>query len=323
MRLSLCILAVFLGCSLLPAQELSRGSYNLRIEEPRDGESSLQMTLVGASGTVMYQLKREMPYDTPRPLVHLFADGSVMLVDAFAGVYERYGENGRMTDRIALNGRVSPNHERIGFLKGNDSMAVLFVSEPEKPESRLLIVDRLGSTIVNKPVSGSFASGMELSPDGTLIAVGTYNWNGPSLGHKTEFLNTQGAVISSLNHEFKGGAWGAGDSLFLVYGRNDAAIVDARTGIVRSAFDLGSNTVVHAALWDNGTPLVAVSPPPRFEMGAWIFSQLVVLNAADASTVYQSQSGSFKKLEFEKSDSGVFLRVDRQQIPLDPASKRN
>lgn len=309
--------------SALQAQELTRGSYNLTVNEMTGVESSVQLTLTGPLGTVLYQIKREMPYDTPLPQFHLFADGSVLLVDAFAGVYESYGENGRMTDRVPFDGRVRPNHERMSFLGGSDSLAILFVSEPEQSESRLLIIDERGSKRLDQPINGAFASGMKLSPGGTMIALGTYTWNGPSLNHRTEFLNTQGAVVSSLNHEFKGGAWGAGDTLFLVYGRKDAAIVDARTGNVRSVLDLGSNTVVHAVLWNNGTPLVAVSPPPRFEGGAWIFSRLAVLNAVDASTVYQSQSRPFRKLEFEKSDNGVFLRVDRQQIPLDPVPGRN
>ena len=315
MRLLLYILTALFVFSALQSQELNRGSYNLRVEEMRGVESSVQLTLTGVSGTVLYQISREMPYDTPRPLVHLFADGSVLLVDAFAGVYERYGENGRMTDRVPLNGRVSANHERIGFLKGNDSLAVLFVSEPERAESRLLIVDALGSTKVDEPVSGSFASGIELSPGGTLIALGTYTWNGPSLSHKTEFLKTDGTPVLSIGREFKGGSWSPAGILFAMYGRKEAIVIDVLKNEVLATTDLGDNKVVHEIFWDDSVPLIVCSPSPTFESGTWVYSRLAVLNLSERRPIYQSDL-SFRSVKLEKNVAQTSLRIDGRSIRI-------
>ena len=315
MRLLLYILTALFVFSALQSQELNRGSYNLRVEEMRGVESSIQLTLTGVSGTVLYQIKREMPYDTPRPLVHLFADGTVMLVDAFAGVFEGYGENGRMTDRIPLEEKIRPNHERIVFVTGNDSTAILLISEPGQSSSRIMLLDAGGMRKLDHPVGGTFASGLALSPNGTSIATGTYSWEGSSLSFKTEFLKTDGTPVLSISREFKGGSWSPDGILFAMYGRKEAIVIDVSKNEILATTDLGDSKVVHEVFWDNSVPLISCSPPPKFESGAWVYSRLAVLNLSEQKTIYQSDL-SFRSMKLEKNEAEISLKIDGRSIRI-------
>jgi len=323
MRSILPVTLLVLATSCLHAQELSRGAYRLKVEELRAEESSTQLTLTGSSGEMLYQIRRELPFDVPRPQVHLFSYGIVLVLDGFGGVVERYGDNGRMMERIVLDGEVRPNHERTVQKSGNDSLVALLISEPEKSTSRLLVLRSDGSKVLDLPMAGEFALSLELSTSGSMIAAGMYSWEGSSLTFQTSFVGIDGTAISNIDHEFVGGAWGLRDSLFLMYGRKDAAIVDPMTGRIQAEMELGPNTVVHGVLWDDAAPLIAASPMPRFESGEWIYSRLVVIDLADKSTVYQSESRPFRKLKFEKSHGGISLRIDGQTISLDSTSGKN
>lgn len=204
----------------LQAQEIVRGSWTLRIEEVRS-ESLLRLTLSDASGDVLYQIGRELGYDTPRPAVHLYANGTLLLVDGFAGVREYYNRAGVMESRISFKGTIAPDHERIFLVSGNDSLAAVLVSESGESESRILVMDWGGMTRVDRTMPGSFASGLLFSPGGETIAAGTYDWKGSALGFRTEFVRHDGTELFSSNKEFRGGSWAPDGALFVMYGRKD------------------------------------------------------------------------------------------------------
>jgi len=310
------LLLAIAASPFLRGQEQSRGHFRLTMERSQVGERRTQLTLTASPGSVLYQISRELPYDTPLPKIHLFADGTVLLVDVFAGAYERYAENGRMVERFAFNGRISPNHERIGFLSGNDSSAVLFISEPGQSESRLLFLDSHGTLKLDQAIQGSFASGLEISPVGNMIALGTYSWEGSSLTFRTEFLRTDGTIVSSVEREFKGGSWSPQESLFVIYGRKLATVFDVEKGEIVSTSDLGDNRVVHDVLWDGPVPLIVSSPPPRLESGAWIYSQLSVLNLADQKVTYRSTGQPFRRVKLEENAGEISVNIDGRLVRI-------
>ncbi len=315
MRVFSYILIGFFVLSGLQAQDIVRGSHHLKVEEIRS-ESALSLTLSDSSGRVVYQINRELAYDTPRPAVHLYGDGSVLLVDSFAGVYEYCSMTGQMVSRVPFNGEIRPNHERVTHFSGNDSMAAVLISEPGESESRILLVDRRGSIRLDRPFEGSFASGLLLSPDGGSIAAGAYSWSGSLLAFRTEFFGIDGASIASLDLEFKGGSWSSDGTLFVVYGRDRVSLVDVRKRGVISTSHLGENRIVHDVFWDGSTPFVASSPVPVRESDTWIYPRLAILNVADGRTVYQSEGLPFRSAKLEKTVRGVSATIDGQSIRI-------
>ena len=315
MRALFAILTFFCVFPALQAQNLSRGSYSLKVEELRS-ESALQLTLSDVAGRILYQVNRELAYDTPRPAVHLYADGSVLIVDSFAGVYEYYGTSGQMVRRVPFNEEIRANHERITFVSGNDSTAAVLTSEPGVSESRILVLDRAGTVRFDRPFEGTFASGLLLSPNGELIAGGTYRWIGASLAFNTEFLTIAGTSVTGLGHEFKGGSWSPDGTLFVVYGRERASLINVMKREIISTSLLGENRIVHDVFWDGSIPYVASSPVPKMRSGTWMYEGLVVLNLSDGRTAYQSAEVSFKSAKLESTVGGVSAKIDGQSIRI-------
>ena len=316
MRTSLPALIIVAWYSLLPGQDIVRGPFRLVVEARPSARPSMHMQLIGPDSSTLFQIDRTCAEDAALPRCELFSNGTVMLVDAFAGVYELYGSNGRMMDRIALDGKVHPDHERVVMVNGNGTIVALLISDPDHQDCRLLILDGTGSRILDQRLSGSHASGLELSSNGRMAAVGTYTWRGSLLEQSVKFFQTNGVGLSSVEHEFTGGAWGAGDSLFLVYGRKSAAVVEILTGKILSTATLARNSVVLGCIWEERIPLVMSAPPPAFRAGKWIYPGLTLTEVLTSGAVRQVQTSSFNRASLRKTSDGVEVIIDGRGMKL-------
>ena len=315
MRLRLLIL-ITAGFSLLSAQELSRGPYRLQTETRESNGRTFHMTLLAADGSVSCQIDRPVGVDASLPRCELFANGTTLLVDAFAGVYELYATNGRMMDRIPFDGRIRPDHERTVYLSGNGIVAGMLVSDPDHPSPRLLVIGDNGRVSLDQPVEGSIASALSLSPNGQVMAAGAYEWKGSVVSHIVTFLQTDGTVLSTAAQEFIGGTWSSNDSLFLAYGKHTASVIDVRQGQKAATTTVGGTNIVQDVLWDGGKPVVAWSPVPTLEAGAWIYTGLSVAEVGNPQSARQVSTGSFSRAVLQRNGNGLQAVIDGHSLNI-------
>lgn len=317
MKPSSIIVLALLGSSVLTGQELSRGAFRLFLEPSQTGTPSLHLTLKSSDNSPLTTIDRPISEDASLPRCELFSNGTILLVDAFSGVYELYGTNGRMLDRIPFDGKVRPDQERVVHMSGNGTFTALLISDPVHPNARLILLDPHGHAVVNRPVAGSNASGLQLSSDGVMIAAGTYEWNGPSVEHRTIFLRSDGTLVSSLAQEFTVGIWGQHDSLFLVYGKRSASVVNVRSGAVisHSSFDKGN--IVMDGIWNGDEAMVALSSTPTLQAGSWIYQSLSIVKVGVPASTRQVQTSPYRSVSLRQGDKRMEAVVDGKAIALE------
>ena len=315
MRLRLFIL-ITAGFALLSAQELSRGPYRLHTETQESNGRVFRMTLMAPDGSVSCQIDRPVAVDASLPRCELFANGTILLVDAFAGVYELYGTNGRMMDRIPFDGRIRPDHERVVYMSGNGTAAGMLVSDPVHPRPRILMLDDNGRVTLDQAIGGAQASALSISPDGRFLAAGSYEWKGPTVSHTVAFLQTDGTVLSTAAQEFIGGAWSANDSLFLAFGKHTAVVIDVRQGQRLAITSVGETNIVQDVLWDGMKPVVAWSPAPALAAGTWIYTGLSVAEVGVPESARQVSAGSFSRAVLQRKNGGLQAVVDGRSLNI-------
>jgi len=315
MRFRLFIL-IAAGFSLLSAQELSRGPYRLHTETQESNGKTFRMTLMAPDGSVSCQIDRPVGVDASLPRCELFANGTILLVDAFAGVYELYGTNGRMMDRIPFDETIRPDHERVVYVSGNGIVAGMLVSDPVRPHPRLVLLDDNGRIALHQSLEGSQASALSLSSDGQLVAAGSYEWNGSVVSHLVTFLQTDGTILSTAAQEFIGGAWSGNDSLFLAYGKHTASVIDVHQGQRVTVTAVGNANIVQDVLWDGGKPVVAWSPVPTLDAGTWIYTGLSVAEVGVPASARQVLTDSFSRALLQRKDGALQAVVDGRLLNI-------
>ena len=269
-------------------------------------------SIADTTGTVHYTVERNRPYDLPVPSVHVFENGRLLIVDGYAGVIELYDESGGITQRGMLHGSIRPDHERIVHMDATPHVAGFVVSESDGSSTSVYRIQSNGAIRSTELTGEAHAAGIRLSSDGALAAAGTYSWNGPLLNHRVQFLEGE-RIMSSGQHDFKGGLFGRGDSLFLVYGRNGAAIMDVRTGAIVSETAYEPGSVVNDLVWVEGTSYLAISQNSEYVNGRWYFSRLVVLEMTPGKAPVETRipsAGPFFEPSLEVSEGGIFIEID-------------
>lgn len=305
---------------LLHAQEATRPPFRL-VPDDRASRSTFSVGVADSVGTVLYRIQREQFFDTAPPAVHLFGNGSAVLMDGYAGVIEFYDGSGTMINRLLIRDALRPEHERVIAWAGAESKIAFVISEPNEDDALVLFTDNRGTPILRKALAGrSHASAVRISSDGTLLALGTFSWNETQLSHHLDLLSADGRILGSVPLEFSGGSFGPGDSLLLAYGSTSASLVRISDPLVVSSLPLGKGSVVHDAVWNADTALIAYSGKPDFINNEWISSSVTVasLSADGKQRVVQFLQQAFRNAKLERTEDGVSILFDGRRVTPRP-----
>lgn len=304
LRSIVAIIVVFTGLS---AQE---SPLKLRTER---SHSTFSVRVLNTDGRTVTRIEREQFFDAAPPAVHLFGNGSLLLMDGYAGVLEHYNAGGTMTSRILIRSSVRPDHERVIVWSATESQLALAVSEPNEEPVSVLLLDDQGTLVLRQSLAArTHASGIVLSPDGSLLAAGTYGWEGASLVHSIDFMQADGSVLSSASVEMKKGAFADDRSRFLAVGSSSVSIVDVPAGSVISAKQLERGSVIHDAVWDGDIAVIAASPRPAFQDRQWVFPALLLfsLSPDGESTASETIPRSFRNVQLRREGGGIGIVLD-------------
>jgi len=264
----------------------------------------------------MYRVQREQFPDAGPPSVHLFGNGSLILIDGYSGALEFYDGFGSMTNRRLIRGMVKPDHERVIVWSGTGSEIAMAVSEPNEGSLLILLFDDSGRQLTDKSLEGrTHALGIALSFDGSILAVGSYRWEGTSLFYSVDFLSADGTILSSGIAEMKNGVFSPNQSLFLATGVSSAAILEVSTGNEVSARQFGPGAVIHDAVWDGTNALIAASPKPAFEERQWVYPSLTLFTLSPGNVPGQETiQRSFRNARLKKEGTAIVIDIDGRRL---------
>ncbi len=305
---------IFFLLSSLHAQDAPYTLFRLKPDQSSRGTFSVQV--VNKAGETMYRIEREQFPDAAPPSVHLFGNGSLLLMDGYAGVLEYYDGSGAMTHHLLLRNAVKPEHERVIAWSGAASAIAMAISEPNEGSVLILLLDDRGRLLTDKSLEGrAHASGIVLSSDGSLLAAGSYRWEGTSLFHSVDFLSSDGTILSSGRAEMKNGVFSPNRALFLAAGISSAAILEVSTGNEISAKQFGPGAVIHDAVWDGTDALIAASPKPAFEEREWVYPSLTLVTfSRDDMPEQETIQQSFRHARFQREGTAIVIDLDGRPL---------
>lgn len=292
------------------SQQAPDGVY--RVEQERevshdiDEEQYVTYTVVDREGREQYTVRREVVYDAAFPSAGVFESGKLIIIDSFTGIVEIYNTEGEEVKTVTLPGAGDVEHERnIDFSFHGDRVA-LVVSEPAYKYIRFFIADESGEILVQEQFDISHATGIVYSPDGSLLAVGAYGWEGKSLRENMIFVTDEGEVLGTVDAGFRNGFFTDDGSSFIGYTNSQAHLIDAEEFKLRWSYRIEEDRIILDAELNGAGLVVLSSDKPDLIDGTWMYENPVVrtIERNDGAIISEQR---FPEVTFT---TGTFLREE-------------
>ena len=301
--------------SIVFAQQSPDGRYSVdqerRISHDIRDEQSVIYRVLDSDDREVYSVTREATYDAAFPSVGVFNSGKLIIIDSFAGIVEFYDTTGNQMDVKTLPGVTDVEHERKIDFALHHNRAACIVSEPAHADARLVVFSETGEQLLLKKIDDPHTTGIAYSPDGAVLAVGTYRWIGESLREKSYFLTGQGEILGSVNQGFERGLFSDDGRYFIGYSNSYVHLIDVADNEVLWSREREHDAIIIKAAWHLNEVLLLTSDKPLLYEGTWVYNNPIVMTL-DALRGEVISERFFPEVPFT---SGYF-RVDNDELLL-------
>lgn len=318
------LVILFLGVFPARAQDSRLGTFHAERTVDGGAQTALEanrltVTILGARGDVLATLTKFLPYDVGPPAVGVFETGSCVLLDGFQGILEFYDASGTLVQTLRPLKEALPESERVMPFAVHDFSVTLAISEPGGSGVQLFRYTERGEPVFAAELIGDFASAVVVSNSGASAAVGTARWYGGTLGHATVLVSASGRIESTFPVACSFGAFADGDSLILVAGANEIALLSVADGAVRSRTPIGAGRIaLDVAPKDGGFVMLSATDPTLLD-GRWRYEDLRVQKIETDGTLLTLPGDfqqSFESARLKRVGGEVLLEIDRTVQPM-------
>ncbi|MGB6647248.1 MAG: hypothetical protein WBG01_01785 [Bacteroidota bacterium] len=180
-----------------------------------------QAVVQDRNGRTLYQIAKEVPFDSPFPSIVLSdSGGSSVLVDAVEGWVEFYDGTGALLKNWEVFLKGEPNYERsINCSVAGDRAAFLLSGTGGRPAS-VYLTDMRGESLMRISLDQSQAGELHLSDDASVIVAGCYS-SGEVSSFTTFCINSDGKVLLEIPILFRTARLSPDRKSLLLAGRRD------------------------------------------------------------------------------------------------------
>ncbi len=278
-------------------------------------EQLITYTIFDRDGREIYSVIREAAYDAAFPSAGIFNSGKLVIIDSFSGLVEFYDTDGEKLRSKHFPGADDVEHERkIDFSLHNDRAAFI-VSEPAHPDSRLMVFDETGNLLLLRTIEAPYTTGIVYSPDGSLLAVGTYRWIGKSLEENSYFLTDDGEIVGYVDTGFQHGSFSDDGVYFIGYSNSHAHLINIEEYEVLWSHEREDDSIIIQAAWHPTTGiLVLTSDKPVLQAGKWVYNNPIVRTldtiGGDVISAREFPGATFSAGNFLKDNDEIKLLLD-------------
>lgn len=317
------IVATALSIHASSAQESRLGTY--RIDEQKIGraEKAGEHTFYEARvkdkrGKELYAIRKQIPFDVPFPSVGVFEAGGAMLIHSFDGFVEFYDRSGVLVRTLRPVKDAQPEYERVIRVSMHDSLGALLLSEPGRDQTLLFVVDHQGRVIAEKEIPGTHAAGVEVSPEGTRIAAGTYTWRNGELVERMHVFGPGLKSLCSVPVSFNRGVFSDPGDRLVAIGKRSVSLVDLRKYEVLWTDTVPAARVVLDATWSPQGVAILSAPVPEYRNHEWVYASAFTRLIGEEGAIINTgrAGGEFKIGRLKRIAREVRLYLDDRMIPL-------
>ncbi|MBI3110023.1 MAG: hypothetical protein HYZ01_00480 [Ignavibacteriales bacterium] len=319
----LCLVALALWFGQSTAQESRLGTY--RIEEQKKGRARpsgeyalFEARVKDARGTELSVIRKNIPFDVPFPTTGVFESGRALLIHSFDGLVEFYDRSGALVRSLRPLKDAQPEYERVIRVSMHDSLAALLLSEPGRDQALLFVVDHQGRVIAEKEIPGTHAAGVEVSPEGTRIAAGTYTWRNGELVERMHVFGPGLKSLCSVPVSFNRGVFSDPGDRLVAIGKRSVSLVDLRKYAVLWTDTVPAARVVLDATWSPQGVAILSAPVPEYRNHEWVYASAFTRLIGEEGAIINTgrAGGEFKIGRLKRIAREVRLYLDDRMIPL-------
>lgn len=319
----LSILAVALWFEQSTAQESRLGAY--RIEKERKGQARqsgehalFEVRVKDVRGMELYTIRKNIPFDVPFPTAGVFESGRVLLIHSFEGLVEFYDRSGTLVRSLRPSKDARPEYERVIRFSMHDSLAALLLSEPGRNQALLFVVDHEGRVMAEQEIAGTHAAGVEVSPEGTEIAAGTYTWRDGELVERMHVFGPRLKSLCSVPLSFNRGVFSDQGDRLVAMSKRSVSLVDLRKYAVLWTDTVPEGRIVLDATWSPQGVAVLSAPVPEYRNNEWVYPSAFTRIIGEEGAIINTgrSGGEFKIGRLKRIARGVHLYLDDRTIPL-------
>ena len=203
-----------------------RASVSVSGEAKRWPDVNLWQAVVrDRNGRTLYQLAKEVPFDSPFPSIVLSdSGGRSVLFDAFEGWVEFYDGTGVLLRSWDVFGEGEPTYERSIKCSIAGDRAAFLLSGTEGRPATVHLTDMRGRSLMNVSLDQSQAGELHISEDASVIVAGCY-FGGEVSSFTTSCISPDGTVLRRIPMLFRVVQLSPDRKALLLAGRRDVVEV--------------------------------------------------------------------------------------------------